>query len=256
MSDKNEMDYLGEFAGQGYEGLGAEDFIVPFLKILQKGSPVCDEANPNKIPGAKAGTFFNTLTKESYGKEITLIPLREVRLWLEWAPNMGGLKGKHTPGSIPTVGSAFGEEGLRTLSGNSISETMNFICLIAGHIEDGPIVFSVSSTGLRHGSFWNTMIKNTRLPNGKAAPYFACKWTLKIVPNAKNNFTWFHVGTKEKTEITNKNEKGEIQYITKEDFTGVLPSWEQSKMLVQRASFDALEERDVKAIEDKTSTEY
>jgi hypothetical protein len=250
------LDYLAQYAGQGFEGIRAEDYTTPFLKILQKGCAEVDPANAQRIAGAEAGMFMNTQTKRLYGKEITLIPLAENTAWMVWKPrdSGGGLVGRYLPDEIKTTGSPY-EDGMKDEAGNDVVETMNFLVLIVGHLEDGPLVFPLSKTGIRHGKNWNTDIKNTRLPNGEKAPYFACKWKLKLVPNQEKNYSWFQIGTRTKTEVTNKDEKGSVMYITREDFGYVRPSWEARIEYTRRADFAALGRDGVeaRAIEDKTS---
>jgi hypothetical protein len=91
-----------DFGLAGFEGAGAESYSIPFLQILQKMSPIVDEDSPNHIEGAKAGMFYNSVTKEMYdGKEgIRLIPCAFKRTFIEWAPRGSegsGFKGEYTP---------------------------------------------------------------------------------------------------------------------------------------------------------------
>ena len=53
-----DMSMFAEDAGAGMEGATAESFAIPFLGVLQKGSPQVDEASGVAIEGAKAGMLF------------------------------------------------------------------------------------------------------------------------------------------------------------------------------------------------------
>ena len=103
-------------------------------------------------------------------------------------------------------------------SENVVQETLFFYCLVAEDIEAGPIVFALSSSGIKHGKNWNTNIMMVKLPNsGKRAPYYSSVWTLKTVPNQNEQGTWYQIGAK-KTMIER------IRFVTKEEFSNyILP---------------------------------
>lgn len=205
--DQNELEFLDSVAGQGFEGMGAGDYAIPFLKILQVGNPECLEGDPAHVPGAKAGMFYNTLTKRLYGSEINLIPLKYEPVWLAWAPNRGGLRGRFAPGSIPVDGNPF--DGMTAKIKDEVCEiadNMIFYCLVADHLEDGPVVFPLSSTGLRHGKNWNAQILLNRTPvwkdaegkerGGSPAAYYSAVWKLSLALNKNDDGSWYQIGTK------------------------------------------------------------
>ena len=209
---QSDADFLDGISGQGYEGIGKEDRAIPFLKILQSNNPEVNEGDPSTyVQGAKPGVFFNTVTKRIYGAEINLIPLKYERVWLCWAPNRGGLRNRVAPNSIHTVGDPFSEEGMQDDEGNDVSDTMTFYCLVADYIDEGVIVFSLNSSGLRHGKDWNEMIDLNRTPNGKKAAFFGSVWNLKLVSNKNDKGTWYQFGTKS----TNASK---VRDITKDEF--------------------------------------
>lgn len=88
-------------AGSGMEGAGQDAFAIPFLSVLQKGSPQVDEASGTAIEGARAGMLFENVTGTMYsGKEgVLLVPCAYRREFLRWAPREigGGFKGAHPP---------------------------------------------------------------------------------------------------------------------------------------------------------------
>ena len=88
-------------AGSGFEAVDRDSVAIPFLAVLQKGSPQCDEDDDAYIDGAKAGMFFNTATGQIFDgkKGVTLIPAYFERMYVEWAPrdSGGGFRGTHDP---------------------------------------------------------------------------------------------------------------------------------------------------------------
>ena len=54
-------DMFAADAGSGMEGATSESFAIPFLSVLQKGSPQVDEASGAAIEGAKAGMLWDNV---------------------------------------------------------------------------------------------------------------------------------------------------------------------------------------------------
>lgn len=194
-NEKQEAGFLGNLAGAGYDNLSLKDYALPFLKIAQAQSPELLEDDPKYIPGLKPGMFFNSLKKTVYGNTVKLIPIWYDCLWLEWAPNRGGIKGRHKPGSIKTYGDVYGK--LLSESGNEIVETMTYYVRMADHPEDKVLILSLSKTGLKAGKFWNTCIANTELPNGGQAPFFGAVWELKTVLQKNKLGAWYGIDAQE-----------------------------------------------------------
>jgi hypothetical protein len=91
-----------QYAGAGLENTNQDSFAIPFVTILQKGSPQVDEDSGNRIEGAKAGMIFNTVTGKMYdGKEgISIIPAAFRQVFLKWRPR--GADGAGFGGEYPT----------------------------------------------------------------------------------------------------------------------------------------------------------
>ena len=207
--NKKEVGFLEEHAGEGFENITQEDLKIPFLRILQKGSPQVDKDDTNYIKGAEPGMFFNTVTQKLYGKEIKVIPIKYQKLWMEWKPDRGGLVARHEPESINVDKSDFSRW---TYNGNNITETLFFYVMLSDHMTDGPMVFALSSTGIKHGKNWNSQIVHTRLPSGKQAPYFSSVWKLSSVACKNDKGTWYQIGD-------NTTAVKRVRYISSEDYT-------------------------------------
>jgi hypothetical protein len=236
-SDK--QDYLDELSGQGFEGMGAGDYNIPFLKILQSGSPEVKKGttanpNPDYVDGAEEGMFMNSLTKKLYGTEIHLIPLKYEPMWIQWAPNRGGLRGRCSPGSIKVTGDPF--KGMKDEEGNEVVDNMIFYCLMAEHLDEGPIVFALSATGMRHGKNWNTMINNVRNPSGAHAAFFSSVWKISTTHNANAQGDWYQIGTQKTSNIVR------TRFATKEELLSVIvPNRQALLSAANRISFEQLE---------------
>ena len=73
-------------AGFGLEDTTADDYAIPFLRILQPLSPqVVDKT----VEGAEAGDIIETATDELY-TEVDLIPCVYQRRFVQWKPRERG----------------------------------------------------------------------------------------------------------------------------------------------------------------------
>lgn len=193
MADKSTVDFLEEQAGAGLENVDIQDMSLPFLRVAQSLSPQLDKDSDAYMEGLELGMFFNTVTKFIYGKEVGLIPIRYERAWIEWHPDRGGYVGKHSPGSIKIDKSEFSKW---KYNGNVISDTMMFYCLISGHLDHGPILFCLSSTGIKHAKNWLTQINMTKLPSKKTAPIFSSVWKLFTAKQVGKKGAYYQLGDK------------------------------------------------------------
>lgn len=106
-TNKNLPAKRGKFAaraGGGMEETGADSFSIPFLAVLQKGSPQVDEASGKQLKGAKAGMLFDTVSQEMIdGKTgCELVQCHYKRVFLRWGARDagGGFKGEIAPEAL------------------------------------------------------------------------------------------------------------------------------------------------------------
>lgn len=191
--------------------LGMSDITIPFLKILQKLSPQCDEENEEFVKGAKPGAFMNSLTGKVYGKSIKVIPIYYTKNYIEWKPNRGGLVKVHDIEPDMIDKSDYSEWKLP--NGNLIVETMNYYCLLADDIGSGVVVFSLTSSALKYARAWNTQINTTRLDNGNKAPFFSSVWELSTKQNKNDSGTWHTIGVNSTPAIARE------RFINEEEYT-------------------------------------
>ena len=69
----------------GMQGMGQEDFAMPFLRILGMQSPEVNDRDAKYVEGAKAGMIFNTVTKQLYDGEagVNINPCNNKREYVE-----------------------------------------------------------------------------------------------------------------------------------------------------------------------------
>lgn len=241
-----DVGFLDEHANEGFEGLTAEDFTIPFLRILQVLSPQVDTDRPEFIQGAKPGMFFNTVTGRLYGTTVQLVPVMYKKIWLEWMPNRGGLVGRHEPKTVPVDKTEF--TNWKNEKGNIIAEHHVFYCLVVNHFDEGPLAFSLSSTGIKHARNWNTQLMMVKLPSGSRAPFYSSVWELETVKNVNQQGTWYQIGDK-KTMIKR------VRFISQDEFSKYILPNKESLQTLRELDYSQLEDHSERDVSEETSTE-
>lgn len=209
------MDY-GEHMGQDSDAQDNSEIKIPFLKILQGGSPEVEKQQPS---GAKMLDIYNASTGKLYDgtSGVQLIPIHRERKYVEWNPiHLGGGKvashSEHTPEGKSLIDRCnatqdFGkwknpdqlQEALDKVAGsgkapnikdcNDIIETIYVWALLVEEDESvQPVVLSVTSTKIKAWKQWIQMALNTVVPNsgGKKPPFFAHQIRLSTVTDTND----------------------------------------------------------------------
>lgn len=201
-------------AGRGLEGATQEAFAVPFLIILQKGSPQVDEASGEMIKGAKAGMFFESVSKKFHDgkKGVFFIPCAFRWVFLRWGPrgtDNAGFKGEFKPEDVEAMKAkkqiVEGDRGRLYIpdeKGNvnekkcdRVADTRNHYGLLVDpeNEEYIRILLSLSSTQIKKSRNMNTAIDNIRNTDEDGQykpPTFSQKLRLTTVPEQNDLGTW------------------------------------------------------------------
>jgi hypothetical protein len=200
--------------GTGFEGADQDAYAIPFLRVLQTNSPQVNDDEPSYIKSAKAGMFFNTVTGDLFGKEVTVIPVSYKRDFVEWKPQRGGFVRSH--GADPSIVDRIVETDEKNNqyldNGNIIQDTKNHFLLISDRLDDGPIILSLTSTGIKHSKKWMSVMRRLQLPNKKAAPMFSSTYKIWTVQNENDEGKWYQIGDKHVTAIDRIDWVNELQY--------------------------------------------
>jgi hypothetical protein len=194
--------YEEEDVGAGFEDMTSDDMVIPFLIILQKGSPQVDEDAPEYIDGAKAGMLMNSATGEMFvGDEgVLFLPIHREHKFMEWIPrdSGGGLVGRHDPTDPMIIeakrGGAFGK--LESPDGNDLVETFYVYGLLVD--EDAgmhnPALLAFSSTQIKHYKKWMTQLRSIQLRSERGEritpPMFAHLFRLRSRSQSNNKGSW------------------------------------------------------------------
>lgn len=208
-------DMFAADAGQGMEGAGAESFAIPFLQVLQKGSPQVDEASGVAIEGAKAGMLFENITGAmTDGKKgVVVVPCSYRRVFIHWGSDASGdgFKGELTPevvadmrasGAIKELDNRLYmplEDGtVNEKKCDRISDTRNHYVLILDE-EDGSwkeALLSLASTQIKKSKMLMSALASVKVAGAAGMftpPTFANLVRVTTVPESNDKGTWFGV---------------------------------------------------------------
>lgn len=185
--DQNEQKALAtdepfEFDGPtGFEGVDRDCVTIPFLKIAQSATDEAKRGSPKYIPGLEPGMFFCPATRRVYGNDVNLIIIKFYRHYITYDGE--GTDAKFTGIISPEDFKKIEKQATRVksyhmLDGTRYVDTRNFIVMVAGALQDGPMLLSMTSTGIAPSRKWITQAQNFRAENGKPAPIWANVWNL------------------------------------------------------------------------------
>lgn len=195
-------------AGAGSENVGAEDTATPFLSILQKMSPQCDEDDDAFIDGAKPGMYYNSVTSEMIDTSqdpLLVIPCHYDREYVEWRPRKqgGGIAERHSMTSGIMEKATMVEDDNGNLkptlpNGNVLIDTAYHYCLIQ-EIGTGiwaPIIIPMKSTAHTPSRKFNNAILKTQVKDANGfmvqAPRWSSVYEFKTIRETKDTNSWYN----------------------------------------------------------------
>ena len=206
-----------EDAGAGFEDADASCFAIPFMRMLQSGSPQCKKMDPAYIKGAEEGDMINTVTGELYKGEhgVMIIPVHLIHKYNLWAPKRGGFKGSLSPAEYATAAkhkeTIQSEQGPRevevhTASGNIITDTReHYVLICQPNGTTVPALVSLASTQLKRSKKWSTLMDGIKLASGKTAPMFSQIYMITPEAESNDSGSWVSYHIEHVKEVTNPN---------------------------------------------------
>lgn len=194
---------LAAHSGAGLENTDRDSFAIPFLAIMQKGSPQVDKDDEAHVPGAEVGDLMLTSTQELFkdedGADIVFCGYR--RVFLRWAPvdSGGGFKGELSVdevGRLRSHGELVEEDGkLFANNGDLVRDTRIHYILVVR--EDGtftPAVLSMSSTQIKKSKMLLTQIQSytAKDSNGRSfnPPSFGHVFHAETIAESNDKGSW------------------------------------------------------------------
>lgn len=199
-----------DYDTHAYDKIRPQDVSQPHFKLLQSGSAVTKRNQPEYVPGAEEGMWFDTVRKEVY-KELLVVLVDFRTTFLEWkfpSVKTGGFIRDHgpqrPPGKWVKVEGRQAELYLSPAKDSQIVETAVRYGLVVGYKKPGdeewtlgvcrPAIFSFANTGMKAGKHWLDDLRNIedKRPDGTVrgvAPWAQC-YRLSSVGDSNNQGSW------------------------------------------------------------------
>jgi len=199
-----------EDAGAGQAGVGKDDLALPFIKIIQNGSPERKKSHAKFIQGTEEGDIFNNVTKEVWKKDdgIYVVPCAyrfAYPIFIPMEPYGGGILGELDP-SDPIIQQAVRDENNRDMLPKEYAEKLgapavemvptaeHYVLVVdqkTGTFQEALLYMKGASRKVSR--VWNTQIKmqTAKIDNRLIKlPSFGAIWHLSTVEKTKENKTW------------------------------------------------------------------
>ena len=186
--------------GTGLEDTSSEDYAIPFIRVLQSGSPQLKKSNGKYIEGAAQGMMFNTVTNQLYdGDEgLLVVPCAYTKKYIEWVPRDAGggiVNADHTADILKEC-TQNDKKKYMLANGNEVQETAQYFAMIVNNEEEPEeALLSFTSSGLGFSRRWNSMLRTARVKNSAGdmvlAPMFANIYRIKTVEQSNDLGSWY-----------------------------------------------------------------
>lgn len=188
-------------AGGGFEDADRDSFAIPFLRIVQKLSPVCDETAGEYIEEAKPGMLIDTVSEALYAGDgvVNVIPCHFRRSFLVWKPKRGGFVAEYdVPTGLEVLATCVKDDKNHDITpdGNELVDTRTHYVLVV--MQDGStqsVAVCMSSTQTKKSKQWMTAMDKLRKARGCGTLYrpatFASVFSVATVPEKNDQGNWY-----------------------------------------------------------------
>jgi hypothetical protein len=186
----------------GFENTRQEDLGIPFLTIIQKGSPEIDTDHKDypskKLEGVKVGSIIDSQSREILWVDdkddpVQFIACSHIKLYQEWRPKNqgGGFVRSHADQAILADCKRNDKNQDILPNGNEIQTTSYFYGTYwdeAGE-EWKRAIIGMTSTQLKKARKWLNKMSALKV-NGKTPPMFSHVYSLITVPESNDKGSW------------------------------------------------------------------
>lgn len=181
----------------GMEAADRDSYAIPFLVVLQKGTPQADPDNEAYIDGAKAGMLYDSVSgqvMDPAAEDIFIIPCFFRRAFVEWRTReeKGGFVAEHDPveGARLLKSSERDDKNRDMLpNGNQLVDTRyHYVVLVRGDVL-APMVITMSSTQVKNSK---RLMSDLRLlkDSGQIKHTVQVMYQVSTVTESNEHGTW------------------------------------------------------------------
>lgn len=194
----------GQEETTGFESTNQSDLGIPFLQIIQSGSPEFDKKHDDyltkKIEGIQEGDIINSLTREilhvTEEEPCLFIPCYSEKLFPEFKPrgSGGGFVQVHRDESILTQCKRDDKNKDIIQSGDGAGNQIITTHYLYGYAQNAAgdweqVIVGMTSTQLKHARRFLNMARSIKM-NGKSVPLFANVYNLHTKVEKNTEGSW------------------------------------------------------------------
>jgi hypothetical protein len=196
--DKELLAMYEQDKGAGLENADKDAYAMPFLIMLQKGSPQVDEDDGAHVEGAKQGMLFNTVTGKFY-ESVDVIPAHFERRFLRWADRKegGGFRGEYTADDQIVQDTKADDEGKLIVEGSTdqLKDTrLHYVLVIEKDGSFTPALINLSSTQVKKSRNWCSKMDAQKIADAKGVfftkPTYSTVYTITSTPESNDKGSW------------------------------------------------------------------
>ena len=225
-------------------GFGAldlsRDTAIPYITILQSGSPQLNQSKAEYIETAKAGQLYNTVTQETF-PELTVIPVFYHLRYVEWKAREqgGGFIASHSADS-----GILGKAARDPMTGRYVLDNGNHIVQTAYHYVLAKInggyqnaVISMASSQLKKSRRWNSLMLSQKIkgPSGMfTPPTYAFTYVLSTVSESNDRGSWFGFQVEKGDQVSDATIYGESKAFAQSAQSGAVEAKPETPKLIKK----------------------
>jgi len=196
---------FGADLGAGMEGADKESFAIPFLRVIQSGSPQVKRTEAAYNPAAKEGMLINSVTGELIDGDagLIIIPCAFQRRFIRWAgegkPNKGAYLGEFLPEEVEAMkatGKVVEFDGYPTIEGDDLTDTRSHYVLVETANGVTQALFPLTSTQIKKSKQLLSILSNIKVcVDGKLVtpPTWLNRIKVTTVPESNEKGSWMGV---------------------------------------------------------------
>lgn len=198
----------------GFEGVKANEYVLPYYTILQGLSPQMET-----VEGAKLGLIINTTTNELKGTAMNFVTVRRDHKFVEWMPNRGGFVASYSPDDPVVIKALEAVDNdpfakLTTEEGNDLLDTYYLYGILADDklMPAGLGILAFTSTKIKKYKAWMSFASEKLTNMGLPMMAIVYKWSTFKDKNKKGEFYNWAFTTAKPTIEESKVQPGTALY--------------------------------------------
>ena len=185
--------FLNKYSGKGQEDVKLEAIKLPYLGLAQGSSAIVKAGN------AKYGEFYNSITQETFGNEVTVIVVKMEEDWIRF-PSKEEKETAKKENKFAAIKRS--KDGVHWDDGSRLSteevkynKQYVFYVVIRDHLQPIPFIVSMKKTSRNAGRDFYQILSQNIKSSFAGEPIFARAYTLNAKEKEKEGDTYLVFNT-------------------------------------------------------------